>query len=87
MLVIFSKRTGKIQSVCSGDLQRMETLYGDESVEYALIWDEIIVPDDRAVINNTHKFIVNTKTRELELRPEYAINVNKYKVAEQAQER
>lgn len=81
MTVIFSKQTGKIQAVFSGELQTIKTLYGEDAEDFAIIWDEIIIPDDDGVLNNKSKFIVNTETREIELRPEYAINVEKYRVA------
>jgi hypothetical protein len=33
------------------------------------------------VLNSKDKFIVNTVTKELQLRPEYAIDAEKYSVA------
>jgi hypothetical protein len=81
MTVIFSKRTGKIQAVFSGDLQKIENLYGGDAEDFLIIWDEIVIPDDNGVLNNKDKFIVNTETRKLELRPEFAISVGKYQVA------
>lgn len=81
MTVIFSRRTGKIQAVFSGDLQTIKTLYGEDAEDFLIIWDEIVIPDDDGVLNNKSKFVVNTETREIELRPEHAINVEKYRVA------
>jgi hypothetical protein len=81
MTIIFSKSTGKIQAVFSGDLQKIATLYGEDAADFAIIWDEIVIPDDEAVLNSKDKFIVNTVTKELQLRPEYAIDAEKYSVA------
>lgn len=81
MTIIFSKKTGKIKAIFSGYLQTMDTLYGDEAEEYKIIWDEVMVEDDDAVMNHLDKFIVNPETREIELLPEYAFNPEKYPIA------
>lgn len=77
MLVIFVKRTGKIKNVFSGELQHITTLYGDEAEDYALIWDEITIPDDNSVIRIPGNYQVNTKTRQLEILP----SLNRYPTA------
>jgi hypothetical protein len=85
MLVVYSKSTGRIQGVFSGDLQSIDTLYGEDAEDFKIIWDELALPDDVGVIRNPEKFIVNTETKELELLPEYAFNPQNYKVAKKSE--
>ena len=85
MVIIYSKSTGRIQSVFSGELQTIDTLYGVDAEDFKIIWDELVLPDDVGVIRNPEKFIVNTETKELELLPEYAFNPQNYKVAKKSE--
>ena len=85
MVIIYSKSTGRIQSVFSGELQTIDTLYGVDAEDFKIIWDELALPDDVGVIRNPEKFIVNTETKELELLPEYAFNPQHYKVAKKSE--
>lgn len=69
MTVIFNKRTGNIKGVFSGNLQHISTLYGDESQDYMLIWDEIIIDDDMEVLYNSRNYKVNLETKQIEMLP------------------
>lgn len=74
MTVIYSKSTGKIHGLFSGNLQHIKTLYPDEYQDYEQIWDEITLDDDQNVLNSPVSFKVNVETKQLELLPQY----NKY---------
>jgi hypothetical protein len=74
MLIVYSKTTGRIKGLYSGGLQTFNSVFGDEAVDYALIWDSITMPDDKAVINNPFNYIVNIKTRQLEILPSAVSN-------------
>ena len=78
MTIFFSKRTGTIKAVFSGELQHIGTVYGAESEDYALIWDEIEIPDDNDVINKFSNYRVNVETRQLEMLP----TTNSYPMAQ-----
>lgn len=67
MTVIFSKRTGEIKGLFSGDLQTIANTYGEEAQDYALIWGEIQIPDDLNVVNNARGYKVNVETNQLEM--------------------
>lgn len=67
MTIIFNKRTGSIKMVFSGDLQHISTVFGDESEDYSLIYDEITVPDDDTVIHNSKQFQINVDSKMLEI--------------------
>jgi hypothetical protein len=67
MTVIFNKRLGIIKAVFSGTNQHISTVYGAEGQDYALIFDETIVPDDNYVMKNPKQFIVNVETKQLEM--------------------
>ena len=69
MLIVYVKRTGKIKNVCSGDLQCMAVMFGAEAEDYALIWDEITIPDDDNVVRNQDNYRVNPETKVLEMLP------------------
>lgn len=67
MTIIFSKRTGDIKYIFSGNLQHIDTLFGVEGEDYKLIWDEICIADDNYVLENPKNFKVNTETKTLEI--------------------
>ena len=69
MLIVYVKRTGIIKNVCSGDLQSMAVMFGAEAEDYALIWDEITIPEDDNVVRNKDNYRVNVVTRQLEMLP------------------
>ena len=80
MTIIFNKRLGTIQSIYSGDLQRIDILYGNEAEDYKLIWDEIIISDDEFVMRNFQNFKINVDTKQLEILAE---QINQYPIASQ----
>ena len=77
MTIVYSKRTGNIKAIFSGDLQHINTAYGEESQDYMLIWDEISIEDDINVMQNSRQFKVNIETKALEMLPQ----INKYPIA------
>ena len=56
MTVFFNKRTGTIKGLVGG-IQDM-TFYGDEQIDYELIYDFITVPYDNYVFQNFSSFNV-----------------------------
>ena len=80
MTIIYNKRLGTIKSIFSGNLQNINSLYGEESYDYKLIWDEIIIPDDEIVFKNPQNFKVNIDTKQLEIIMQ---QVNQYPIASQ----
>lgn len=80
MTIIFNKRLGTIKSVFSGNLQTIETLYGNEAQDYKIIWDEIIINDDDFVLKNPQSFRINVDTKQLEM---LIKQVNQYLIASQ----
>ena len=56
MTVFFNKRTGTIKALLGGT-QNM-TFYGNEQVDYELIYDYIVVPFDNYVFQNCSSFNV-----------------------------
>ncbi|MBK5243048.1 hypothetical protein [Clostridium sp.] len=80
MTIIYTKRTGLIKSIFSGNLQKMDSLYGDDAQDLKIIWDEIIIPDDNNVINTPQNFKVNIDTKQLEILEQ---PINEYPIASQ----
>ena len=78
MTIFFSKRTGNIQAVFSGDLQHIATVCGANAIDYLQIWDEIEIPDDEDVMNNFNNYRVNVEARQLEILP----SANQYPTAQ-----
>lgn len=67
MTIIYNKRIGKIKVIYSGDINHVSTAFGAESQDYMLIYDEIILPDDKFVMYHPQEFEVNPITKELEI--------------------
>ena len=78
MTIFFSKRTGNIQAVFSGNLQHIATVCGTNAIDYLQIWDEIEIPDDEDVMNSFTNYHVNTDTKQLEIFP----SANPYPIAQ-----
>lgn len=56
LTIYFNKRTGTIKELCSGT-QDM-SWFGDEEKDYELIYDFIVVDDDRFIFENIQMFYV-----------------------------
>lgn len=56
LTIYFNKRTGTIKELCSG-IQDM-SWFGDEAQDYELIYDFIVVDDDRFIFENIQMFHV-----------------------------
>lgn len=54
--VFFNKRTGTVKLTCDGE-QDM-SVYGDEAVDYALIYDFIHISDSEYVYRNLERILV-----------------------------
>ena len=63
MTIFYSKRTGEIQTFCTG-VQDM-SLFFFFFYDYSSIWDYVVVIYDNFVIKNIYSFVVNTETKEL----------------------
>lgn len=59
MLIVYSKSSGEIRGIYSGDLQSIDSLYGKDAQEYKIIWDELKLEDDEYILNNWRNFIVD----------------------------
>ena len=62
MTIFYSKRTGEIQTFCTG-VQDM-SLFSKNADDYSIIWDYVVVNYDNFVIKNVCAFVVNTDTKE-----------------------
>lgn len=67
MTIIYNKRTGSIKNIFSGNDQTLDIIFGSESEDYRIIFDELIVDDNWNVIDSSRMFKVNTDTKEIEL--------------------
>ena len=56
LTIYFNKRTGTIKELCSG-IQDM-SWFGDEEQDYELIYDFIVVDNDRFIFENVQMFYV-----------------------------
>ena len=56
LTIYFNKRTGTIKELCSGT-QDM-SWFGDEEQDYELIYDFIVVDNDRFIFENIQMFYV-----------------------------
>lgn len=56
LTIYFNKRTGTIKELCSG-IQDM-SWFGEEERDYELIYDFIVVDDDRFIFENVQMFYV-----------------------------
>lgn len=74
MTLFYSKRSGDIQTFCSG-IQDMN-FFGENKEDYEIIWDFINVPLDEDIIKNTYKYKI--EDGEIVLKP---IQMNKYRIA------
>ena len=63
MTIFYSKRTGEIQTFCTG-VQDM-SLFSKNADAYSITWDYVVVNYDNFVIKNMCSFVVNTDTKEL----------------------
>ena len=54
MTIFYYKSNGDIYTVGSG-IQPIDTFFGEHSVDMALMLDEIVLPIDQYVLNNSNK--------------------------------
>lgn len=79
MTIIYSKSSGKVIAAFSG-IQTIQILYGENGADYAIIWDELVVPIDSYILKNYSKFKFNLETMELQILPSEVPN---YPIASQ----
>ena len=72
MTIFYSKQTGEIKAICYG-IQDMN-YFGDNRVDFEIIYDFIIVEKDEYVFNN----IENFKVEEGKIKIKNAVDINKY---------
>lgn len=77
MTLFYSKRTGEIKSLATG-IQDM-SYFGDDSQDYSLIWNFVVINIDENVIKNPQMFKVNIETKLLEMKPDA---VSQYPIAQ-----
>lgn len=63
MTLFYSKRSGDIQTFCSG-IQDMN-FFDENKKDYEIIWDFLIVDKDNFVLENIKLFKVDIYTKEL----------------------
>lgn len=73
MTLFYSKRTGEIQTFCTG-VQDM-SLFGDNKEDYEMIWDFVVIDYNDAIFNNYSLFKVDTSTQKIMLK-ENVFNLN-----------
>lgn len=62
MTLFYSKQTGEIKASCGG-IQNMN-FFGENKIDFEIIYDYIVVDRDEYVLNNIDKFkIVNGKVK------------------------
>lgn len=66
MTVYYSIKTGAIKHIFTG-IQPMNTVYGEEAVEYSQIWAELVYPIDDNFILHWNKYKVDLTTLALVL--------------------
>lgn len=64
--LFYSKRTGEIQTFCTG-IQDMN-FFGDNKVDYEIIWDFIVIDYNDKILNNKDMFIIDTNTTQIKLK-------------------
>ena len=79
MTIFYSKSDGKIKGLATG-IQDMN-FYGEDTEDFGLIRDYVVLDLDKAVFDNYARFKINTATKEVELMEEYAFQPEKYKIA------
>lgn len=72
MTVFYSKQTGEIKAICYG-IQDMN-YFGDNRVDFEIIYDFIIVEKDEYVFNNMMSF----KVEEGKIKLKDTVDVSKY---------
>lgn len=74
----FNKRLGIMKDYCTG--KQDMSFYGEEQQDYELIFDFIVLPRDADtdnIMTSKHNFLVNTATKEIEIKEEA---ISKFKV-------
>lgn len=66
MTLFYSKRTGEIQTFCTG-VQDMN-LFGDNKEDYDVIWDFIVIDYNNKILNNKDMFCVDLSSKTLRLK-------------------
>lgn len=65
MTLFYSKRTGEIQTFCTG-VQDMN-FFGENKLDYELIWDFLVLDYDQRVLSNFNMFVVDIDTKKLKI--------------------
>lgn len=73
MTLYYSKQTGEIKAMCGG-IQDMN-FFGNNKVDYEIIYDYVVMDKDEYVLNNIDKFKVVDEQVKLKKAPE---NLDKY---------
>lgn len=74
--IYYSKNTGKIKSYCTTDTPQDLSYFGEDRVDYEMIYDFLVFEDSteiQFVIRNKDTFIVDLETKEI---VQKSINLN-----------
>lgn len=66
MTLYYSKRTGEIQTFCTGS-QNMN-LFSTNKQDYELIWDFLVLDYNDKVLNNLSMFAIDLDTKVLKIK-------------------
>ena len=64
--LFYSKRTGEIQTFCTG-VQDMN-FFGENKIDYEIIWDFVVIDYNDKILNNKDMFIIDTNTKQIKLK-------------------
>ena len=74
--IYYSKNTGKIKTYCITDIPQDLNYFGEDKVDYELIYDFLVFDDNseiQFVLRNKDTFIVDLETKKIIQKP---INLN-----------
>ena len=64
--LFYSKRTGEIQTFCTG-VQDMN-FFSDNKEDYEVIWDFVVIDYNDKILNNREMFIIDIETKGIKLK-------------------
>lgn len=73
MTLFYSKNTGEITQYITGIADM--NIYGNNKLDFEIIWDYVVVDRDSYVTNNLNKFYIN-ENKNLKLKDE--VDLSKY---------
>lgn len=71
MTIYYSKSSGDIKSYCTG-VQDM-SLFGENTNDFSVIWDFVVLPKDDYVLKNWQNFRYNAEKKQLEIKQDAVV--------------